>query len=46
MEAGVTRRWGSLAACQDQCVATSSCQAFNFYRNGMCVMLSVRKPTR
>ncbi len=36
----------SLAACQDQCVATSSCQAFNFYRNGTCVMLSARKPTR
>jgi hypothetical protein len=36
----------TLAACQDQCVVTSSCQAFNFYRNGMCVMLNVRKPTR
>jgi hypothetical protein len=36
----------TLAACQDQCVATSSCQAFNFYRSGMCVMLNVRKPTR
>ncbi|MGY5789597.1 PAN domain-containing protein len=45
MEAGVTRRRGSLGACQDQCVATSSCQAFNFYGNGICMMLSVRKPT-
>nr|WP_260690843.1 PAN domain-containing protein [Rhizobium laguerreae] len=36
----------SLAACQDQCVMTQSCQGFNYYRNGMCVMLDVRKPTR
>ncbi|MCJ9696623.1 PAN domain-containing protein [Rhizobium sp. PRIMUS64] len=36
----------SLAACQDQCVITQSCQGFNYYRSGMCVMLNVRKPTR
>jgi ATP-dependent protease ClpP protease subunit len=36
----------SLASCQDQCVVTSSCQAFNFYRSGMCTMLNTRKPTR
>ncbi|MGO7018611.1 PAN domain-containing protein [Rhizobium leguminosarum] len=36
----------SLAACQDQCIATSSCQAFNYYRSGLCTMLNARKPTR
>jgi hypothetical protein len=36
----------SLASCQDQCVVNSSCQAFNYYRNGTCIMLNVRKPTR
>ncbi|MGR9471042.1 PAN domain-containing protein [Rhizobium leguminosarum] len=36
----------SLAACQDQCILTPTCQGFNYYRNGMCVMLNVRKPTR
>ena len=36
----------SLAACQDQCILTPTCQGFNFYRNGICSMLNVRKPTR
>ncbi|MFT4183629.1 MAG: PAN domain-containing protein [Rhizobium sp.] len=36
----------TIAACQDQCVLTPNCQGFNFYRNGTCVMLNVRKPTR
>ncbi len=39
-------RGTTLAACQDQCVATSSCEAFNYYRNGICVMLQASKPTR
>ncbi|MDR7143477.1 PAN domain-containing protein [Rhizobium sp. BE258] len=36
----------TLDACQDQCVLTPTCQGFNYYRSGMCVMLNIRKPTR
>lgn len=36
----------NLAACQDQCVLTEACQGFSFYRNGMCLMFNVRKPTK
>jgi ATP-dependent protease ClpP protease subunit len=36
----------TLDACQDQCVLTPTCQGFNYYRNGMCLMLNTRKPTR
>ncbi|MEY9782250.1 PAN domain-containing protein [Sinorhizobium fredii] len=36
----------NLAACQDQCVLTAACQGFSFYRNGMCLMFNVRKPTK
>ncbi|WP_144353211.1 MULTISPECIES: PAN domain-containing protein [Sinorhizobium] len=36
----------SLAACQDQCVLTPSCQGFSFYRNGMCLMFEARNPTK
>ncbi|ASS56453.1 PAN domain-containing protein [Rhizobium leguminosarum] len=36
----------TLDACQDQCIATAACEGFNYYRNGMCFMFKVRKPTR
>ncbi len=36
----------SLSACQDQCVTSSRCQGFSYFRSGMCLMFDVRKPTR
>ncbi len=36
----------TLSACQDQCVTSSRCQGFSYFRSGMCLMFDVRKPTR
>lgn len=38
---GVTLGW-----CQDQCISTPSCKAFNYYDDGQCLFVGSTKPVR